>query len=558
MRTAFLLLLCISASSAQDADPALSIINQIKTEAFDRSQVMDTLSYLTDVYGPRLTASPEFDQAANWAMDRLKSYGVANVHEEAWGPFGRSWSVESYTLDMIAPRYSHLTASPLAWSRASKRVAGDVILAPMPDRKYNLKAFAKQIDDYKTQWAGKLNGKVVLITKPRNAPPREKPDFARYTDAQLADLAKAPEPFAKKKVDLNNLEIPEDAEERRDFLRSLPESVLEQLRQRSQAERNRLNEFLISEGVVAVLHQDPRAHDALNFAEAAGAERDDATLAPPSFIVTEEQYTRMARLVEKNIPVKVEAELNVKVSDKNQMAQDITGELRGSSKPDEIIMIGAHFDSWHTGTGATDNGTGSAVMIEVMRILKTLNLPLRRTVRLALWSGEEQGLLGSKAYVKAHFGDPVTMQLQPEHAKLDAYLNFDNGSGKIRGVYLQGNDAARPLFEKWLTPFRDMGVSTLSLHDTGGTDHLSFDAVGLPGFQFIQDPLDYGSVTHHSNMDTYSHAVPEDLMQASAVIATLVYDIANRNEMFPRKPLPRPEEGAVTKMETKPGIPPAR
>jgi len=237
------------------------------------------------------------------------------------------------------------------------------------------------------------------------------------------------------------------------------------------------------------------------------------------------------------------------------MAKNLVAELPGSSKPDEIVMVGAHFDSWHTGTGATDNGAGSAVMIEVMRILKALNQPLHRTVRLALWSGEEQGLYGSRAYVKAHFGDPATMQLQSEHAKLDAYLNFDNGSGKIRGVYLQGNDAARPLFEKWLSPFHDMGATTLTLADTGGTDHLSFDAVGLPGFQFIQDPLDYGTVTHHSNMDTYSHAIPEDLMQASAVIATLVYDIANRDEMFPRNPLPPPEETTVSRVTESSGTP---
>jgi Zn-dependent M28 family amino/carboxypeptidase len=204
-------------------------------------------------------------------------------------------------------------------------------------------------------------------------------------------------------------------------------------------------------------------------------------------------------------------------------------------------MIGAHFDSWHSGTGATDNGAGSAVMIEVMRILKALNLKLDRTVRIALWSGEEQGLLGSKAYVKQHFGDPKTMQIGPEHAKLSGYFNLDNGSGKIRGVYLQGNDAMRPLFERWLAPFRDEGVMTISIRNTGGTDHLSFDAVGLPGFQFIQDPLDYESETHHSTMDTFDHAQAADLMQAAAVIATVVYDAANRPEMLPRKELPKPQ-----------------
>ena len=311
--------------------------------------------------------------------------------------------------------------------------------------------------------------------------------------------------------------------------------------ERIQQERNKLSEFLTAEGVLALLREDARAHDALNFAESAGLQKANVPMAPPTFVVAEEQYTRMTRLLDKKIPVTVTADLRAKFSDKDEMGENLIAELPGSSRPDEIVMIGAHFDSWHTGTGATDNAAGSAVMMEVMRILKTLNLPLMRTVRIGLWSGEEQGLYGSKAYVKAHFADPKTMQLQPEHAKFDAYLNLDNGSGKIRGVFLQEHDAARPLFDKWLAPFRDMGVATLSLKNTGGTDHLSFNAVGLPGFQFIQDPLDYSSVTHHSNMDTYSHAVPEDMMQAAAVIATLVYDIANRDEMFPRKPLPRPD-----------------
>ncbi len=216
-------------------------------------------------------------------------------------------------------------------------------------------------------------------------------------------------------------------------------------------------------------------------------------------------------------------------------AANIVAEIPGQKKPDEVVMIGAHFDSWHSGTGATDNGAGSAVMMEVMRILKTLNVPLDRTVRIGLWSGEEEGLFGSRAYVKQHFADINTGEVKPEQAKFDAYLNLDNGSGKIRGVWLEGNDAIRPLFEKWMAPFRDMGVTTTSLRHTGGTDHLSFDDAGLPAFQFIQDPLDYGTVTHHSDMDTYPHAIPEDLMQASAVIATLVYDISNREQMVPRK-----------------------
>jgi Zn-dependent M28 family amino/carboxypeptidase len=238
--------------------------------------------------------------------------------------------------------------------------------------------------------------------------------------------------------------------------------------------------------------------------------------------------------------------LRARISDAPIDATNLVGEIPGGSKKDEIVMVGAHFDSWHSGTGATDNGAGSAVMIEVVRILKALNVKMDRTVRIALWSGEEQGLLGSKAYVKEHFGDPKTMKITAAHAKLSGYFNLDNGSGKIRGVYLQGNDAMRPLFEQWLAPFRDQGVTTLSIRNTGGTDHLSFDAVGLPGFQFIQDPLDYSTVTHHSNMDNYDHAIAADLMQAAAVIASVVYDAATRPEMLPRKPLPKAQDAETS------------
>ncbi len=234
------------------------------------------------------------------------------------------------------------------------------------------------------------------------------------------------------------------------------------------------------------------------------------------------------------------------VSSSDVDAYNVTAELPGAEKKDEVVMIGAHLDSWHSGTGATDNAAGSAVMIEVIRILKTLNLKLDRTVRIALWTGEEQGLFGSKGYVKQHFGDPDTMKITPEQAKLSGYFNLDNGTGKIRGVYLQGDDAMRPIFEQWFAPFRDEGVTTITIRNTGGTDHLSFNDVGLPGFQFIQDPMDYFTITHHSQVDTLDHVRSEDLMQASAVIAAIVYQAANRPEMLPRKPLPAP----AVKMQT--------
>ena len=520
-------------------DQQLEIVHRIKTEAFDNSQVMDTLSYLTDMYGPRLTGSPEFEQAANWAISRLKECGMANVHAEKWGPFGRSWSLQSFTLEMTSPRYSHLVAAPLAWSEPTKGVqSGEVMLAPFrTESVFDIAKNRAAFERYKQQWKGKLKGRIVLITDLSQPKPSEQPLFRRYTDADLAEVAKSPEPAMKRNIPVDQIKIPDNPEDANKYFASLPNSVVDQLLDQYFALSHDEGRFFREEGALAVIRGDNRAHNGLIFAEQAGSEKSSDPMAAPTFIVTQEQYSRMVRLLEKKQPVSVRFELKAQASDHDVDGLNIVGEIPGGKKPDEVVMIGAHFDSWHSGTGATDNGAGSAVMLEVMRILKTLDLKMDRTVRIGLWSGEEQGLFGSKAYVKQHFADPKTMQLKPEHAKLDAYLNLDNGSGRIRGVYLEGNDAARPLFEQMFQPFRDLGVATITLKHTGGTDHLSFDDVGLPGFQFIQDPLDYGTVTHHSDMDTYSHAAPEDLMQASAVIAVLVYDIANREAMFPRKSL---------------------
>jgi carboxypeptidase Q len=542
MRLLGVVILCAITVTAQENIKDLEIIGQIKQQAFDKSQVMDTLSFLSDAYGPRLTASPEFDEAAKWAMDRLKSYGIEDVHEEEWGPFGRAWSIDSYTADMITPRYSHLITAPLAWSSPTHGpVTGELIYTPLPGREYSPTRLAAHLADFEKKWQGKLKGKIVLISELPHEEPRTKPNFERYTPAELAEIAKAPEPHAEKKIDWNIFEMPEDRAEQRKLLMSLSESAIDELIEKLNVERNKLNAFLQEQGVLAVLRTDARAIDGKLAAEQVGSQKSSVKAGPPTLVVVDEQYSRITRLLDKKVPVTVRLDLKVKDSGKDEMAHNIIGEIPGSSKPDEVVMIGAHFDSWHTGTGATDNGAGSAAMMEVMRILKASKVPLKRTVRIGLWSGEEQGLYGSKAYVAKHFADPKTMKTTPEYEKFDAYLNLDNGSGKIRGVYLQGNDAARPRFEKWLAPFSDMGGSSISPQNTGGTDHLSFDAVGLPGFQFIQDPLDYETVTHHSDVDTFGHAVPADLMQASAIIATLVYEIANDETKFPRKPMPQAE-----------------
>jgi carboxypeptidase Q len=544
MKHLCLCFLAVSILCAQDrGDSAdLTLVSRIKSEAFANSQVMETLSYLTDVYGPRLTASPGFREAAAWAVKRLQSYGVESVQQEKWGPFARSWALKQSSLEMLEPGYSQLDAAPLAWSGSTNGPkVGDIVFAPIRRGPASLDPakLDEELNRYIKEWQGKLKGKVVLTSGSVTLPPETDVPFRRYTEKELSDITIAPPPV--KINDIKELKFPEDPEELRRFQASLPAWAREQLGDMRQEIAIRRAKFFHDEGVVAVLNTGGADRDGLVFAQAAGPYDAAHELAAPTFAVSAEQYNRLVRLTEMKIASQMRVTLEAESSASNQDAVNIVGEIPGGAKKDEVVMIGAHFDSWHSGTGATDNAAGSAVMIEVMRILKALNLKLDRTVRIALWSGEEQGLYGSKAYVKQHFGDPATMKLTDAHAKLSGYFNLDNGSGKIRGAYLQGNDAMRPVFERWLAPFRDQGVTTVSIRNTGGTDHLSFDAVGLPGFQFIQDPLDYQSATHHSTMDTFDHAQAADLMQAAAVIATVVYDAANHTDMLPRKELPKPQ-----------------
>jgi carboxypeptidase Q len=545
MRTAVIALAAaIIAFAADSVD--LTVVNRIKAEEFQNSKVMETLQNLSDRYGPRLTGSPEFKEAADWALKRLQDYGLENAHLEKWGPFGRSWTLEKFAVEMTQPRYSLLNAWPLAWSQNTKgAVSGEPILATMPAT-FSPKKGAEDLEKYIEKWKGKLKGKIVLISEPINniVESESKPAFRRYTDAELQDLAVAPALVEKMKIDVANLDVPDDADQRMRFFTSMSPAMIDAFIDKREELSNKRAQFLTQEGVLAVLLDDRRARDGMVFAEAAGPHNPKSQLAPPTFVVTSEQYNRIARLIGDKAKVELAVNLKTRASDAAVDAYNLIAEIPGGSKKDEIVMVGAHFDSWHSGTGATDNGAGSAVMIEVVRILKALDLKMDRTVRIGLWSGEEQGLLGSKAYVKEHFGDPKTMKLTSAHATLSGYFNLDNGSGKIRGVYLQDHDAMRPLFAEWLAPFRDLGVSTITIRNTGGTDHQSFDAVGLPGFQFIQDPLDYSTVAHHSSMDVYDHAIAGDLMQCSAVIASVVYDAATRKEMLPRKPLPKPVEAS--------------
>jgi carboxypeptidase Q len=536
------LIICSSFVVTSQESIDLGIVDRIKGEAFARSEVMEHLRNLTDVHGPRLTGSPQFDDAARWAVDRLKGYGLANVRLEPWGPFGRSWAIEQYSAEMLTPRYMRLAAMPLAWSSStSGPVTGEPILTPLDvDFVQGPRKLADGFDAYRRRWGGKLRGQIIMLSGGRPTPPRDTALFHRDTDAELSEMSQAKDPAALARITrLDDLEWPEKPDDVFKMFMAMPESMIDQLIDKYDELSLQRSRFFTQEGVAAILTADARARDGLLAAEAAGSFHARDPLAPPTFVITAEHYGRIARLIEHKQPVRVRLDLKASASDKDVDGANIIGEIPGGAKKDEVVMIGAHFDSWHSGTGATDNGAGSAVMIEVMRILKALNLKLDRTVRIGLWSGEEQGLLGSRAYVKSHFADPATMEVKPEHGKLSGYFNLDNGSGKIRGVYLQEHEAARPLFEQWLAPFRDLGVTTITIRNTGGTDHLSFTQVGLPGFQFIQDPLDYETLTHHSSDDTYNHAVAADLMQASAVIATVVYQAANRPERLPRRELPK-------------------
>jgi hypothetical protein len=443
----------------------------------------------------------------------LGEWGIP-AHLEKWGPYGHGWSYTRFSANLIEPEYAPLIGFPLAFTNGTNGpVTGEVVMATLANE--------KDLEN----WKGKLRGKIVLDGPARDLQLSLQPLARRYTDSDLSTLALAPQlvpprPNVQGNGPGGNGQPPNGPANRR-F-------------------QDQLYAFLREEApAVVVRGAGGRSDDGTVFGQGGQRDPKQASL-PPMVALTPEHYNRLIRLVEHKIPVKLEFNIETKIDDSTD-SLNVIGQIDGGRKKDEVIMIGAHLDSWQGGTGATDNASGSAVMIEAMRILKTLNLKLDRSVRIGLWSGEEEGLLGSRAYVKEHFGDRETMKLGAEHAKLSGYFNVDNGSGKIRGVYLQGNDMMRPVFEAWLKPFADMGVSTISIRNTGGTDHLSFSDVGLPGFQFIQDPLEYDSLTHHSNMDVYDHVQGGDLMQAAAVVASVIYHAANRDEMLPRPPLPKPQ-----------------
>ena len=517
----------------------LNIVHRIKTAEFggggfgggggrgrggaNGSKVMDIMWNLTDKYGPRLTNSPQFRAAGEWAVSQLKEWGLSNVQLEKWstedvtsGPIP-GWQVTGYSGAMVAPTYMPIIGMPVAWTQGTNgTVTGEAVMAPIEG--------PADLDKYH----GKLKGKIVLTV------PVQELDFpttalaSRYTPEQLADLTSEliPVPGAGGRGGRGG---------------GRGAALLSMTPEERQAFQTRQRTFWKDEGVLLILQATARGQSGTLFG--GGAVRTgDPTQNIPQISVTAENYNRIARLIEHEVPVKLTFDVKTEFT-KDTDSFNVIAEIPGTTKPNEVVMLGGHFDSWHYGTGATDNAAGSAVAMEALRLLKSLNLKMDRTVRIGLWGGEEEGLLGSQHYVKAHFADTTVMKPTPEHDNFAGYFNVDNGTGRIRGVYLQGNEMMRPIFEQWFAAIKDLTPGTITIRNTGGTDHQSYDAVGLPGFQFIQDPMDYDTRTHHSNMDVYDRIQAADMEQMAVIEAVFAYNAATRPDKLPRKDLPAPAPG---------------
>ncbi len=495
-------------------------VSKIIDEGTNRSHVMEILSWLTDVCGSRLTASPGYKQAVQWSLSTLKGWGL-EAHAENWGPWGRGWSIKRYSAQVTAPIPFPLISYPKAWSPGTDGTmkAEAIYLDAKND---------STLDSYR----GKLKGKIVLLDDVRQLKPHFTPEATRQADSTLLQMADAD---------------PDRPRRRGRF------SMSQDFRRMFQLQNKKL-QMCMDEGAEALLSNN-RGDDGTVFVQDATFPSDTSIPRDkrprvydrkppemlPQFVVAAEHYNRIMRVLEKGIPVQLEINLQVNET-RDDSVSNVIAEIPGSDLKNEVVMIGAHLDSWHTGTGATDDGTGAAVCMEAMRILKTLGLTPRRTIRIGLWAAEEEGLLGSRAYVTRHFGERRMDSLEnPIALKEDAgnfsvYFNDDNGTGKIRGIYLQGQENLRPLFRNWFAPFRTMGAATLTPMNTGSTDHISFANIGLPAFQFIQDEIDYNDRTWHSNMDVYDRAQEADLKQAAVIMAAFAYNAAMRDEKFPRRP----------------------
>jgi len=496
---------------AQTFTPDSAILARIRDEGLKRSQVFATAAAISDGFGPRLAGSPAFRSAAEWVVGQASAWGLSNATLEPWGTRGGwSWTVTRHSVEMTAPRYQRIVAFPRAWSPP---ISGVIRGKPIVT---NIRA-----DSDVVKYRGQLKGAILLNGATRPDTARFYPLARRFTAAELDSLARLSEPGDPK-------DYWEDAGDYAENLRR----------------RQRLFQVLRDEGVAVVLSPsgNPNAVGVSSYQ----AYDSDVSRMVPAFIVDRGDYDQLVRLTERGTPPTLEISLQTQAVAPRTRADstgfNVVAELPGGDKRDEVVMAGGHFDSWTAGTGATDNAAGVAVALEAIRILKAVGAPVRRTIRVAGWDGEEhEEYWGSRGYVLKHFGDPETMRLLPEHAKISAYFNIDNGTGKIRGIYLQGNTRARALFASILAPLADLGANTLTIKNVGSTDHMPFTAVGIPAFTFIQDPVDYETRTHHTDKDEASYLLPDDLKQAAIVVATVLYQVANMESLVPRMPLPGPK-----------------
>src|SRR5262245_22730047 len=528
----FALLLAVPLAAQEPADK--DAVAFFRDQGLSHSQVMDHLSWMCDVYGPRLTGSPNLRRAQKWAAETFTSFGLQRAHTEAWGPFGRGWRCERALVEVVGDNPWPVLAYPKAWSPSiAGRIEADVVVVG--------DLTAEQLE------ALDLQGKVVLMEGTRELQEPFTGLGKRLEEADLAAMAggaRAEEATAARRAGA--------AAQQNDFrtgfqrraaimnavLKKAPLAIVDR------ASKGDYGTVFVQGASATPKPGEVEATEPGARGNRANPRTPDAQVVP-QFTFAVEHYNRICRVLQKGLPVRLAIELKTAFTDDGGDF-NVLAEIPGSDPAlkDQVVMLGAHFDSWHTGTGATDNGCGSAVVMETARLIaawcKQHGAP-RRTIRAALWSGEEEGLLGSRAYVREHFGEPG--KPTAEHALLSGYFNLDNGTGKIRGVYQQGNLEVAPIFAAWLQPFADLDAKTLTTNNTGGTDHLSFDRVGLPGFQFVQDPISYDARTHHSNMDVWDHAIAADLQQAATIMATFVWQTAQRDAMLPRKAQPTGDEG---------------
>ncbi|TAD86330.1 MAG: M20/M25/M40 family metallo-hydrolase [Bacteroidetes bacterium] len=519
-KQAAIVVLCMLAPALTWAGPErkekanADVMAKIKEEGSLRSKVMEFAFRLTDVSGPRLAVSPGYLNAANWAKQQLVTIGLSNARLEAWGQFGKGWQQEKCYVAMRTPYYTPIIAIPKAWTGSTpgkREYKSEVVLVKATDS-----------TSFASQYVGKLKGKIVMQLQRDTLRPSFTPDGRRYHDSTLTKMANA-EP-----VQRQNPDFPIGPDMAQRFQR------MNQMR--------RVSDLINKEKPALILSYGSRGTDGTIFVSGGGGYAPGSPMAPANVVISSDEYMRMQRLLEANIPVTVEAQVRTSFFTDDMNGYNVLAEIPGTDPllKDEVVMLGAHLDSWQGSTGATDNAAGTSVMMEAMRILKAIGIEPRRTIRIALWNAEEQGLYGSRGWVKNNLADPADMVLKNEHSKLAAYFNLDNGTGRIRGIYTQSNLLVKPIFQAWLDAFGHPDAKTVTISNTGGTDHQSFDAVGIPGFQFIQDEIEYDTRTHHTNMDSYDHLVPEDLKQAAQIVAHFVYMAAMRDEMLPRKTLPKP------------------